>query len=364
MSVPLRDLPPESVLLTLNSPEFTIPPPALHNRDLMPAEVLAAMAESWERGSFAPSQVRFALLRDVVITMEGLVFDRDGRLFACSVTQHSEAEIAHGATWVARAGDRAPRHAGPCVLCKKRGGRNYGHWLLEMLPKMHLATRHLALPGLRHVVPAADGAMAPVIAGSAERLGVAAGQRIVLDHGPAWFDELVVIDGLTSHGGFMSPLVMAALDALAETVPDGGIRKLFVTRTSVGYRNIANQQAVFRAAAAAGYSAIDPGRMPLAQQIACFKGAREIVGIMGAAMTNIAFAAAGARVTLLAPAGMPDTFFWFIAGLRGLGYSEIRCRQTGPVRGITPWDTDIVVDPADFPAVFRNDGVHSAVSQI
>ena len=48
----------------------------------------------------------------------------------------------------------------------------------------------------------------------------------------------------------------------------------------------------------------------------------------------------------IAPGNMPDTFFWFISGLKGLRYYETRCPQSGPVRGVMRWDTNIEFDPA------------------
>jgi len=89
-----------------------------------------------------------------------------------------------------------------------------------------------------------------------------------------------------------------------------------------------------RYAEVSGFALVEPGRLSLAAQIAAFKNAKEIVGVSGAEMTNIAFAPRGARVMNIAPAGMPDTFFWFIAGLRGHTYAELRCAQTGPCRGV------------------------------
>lgn len=82
-----------------------------------------------------------------------------------------------------------------------------------------------------------------------------------------------------------------------------------------------------------GFAEVEPGALQLPEQIARFRGAVRIVGVMRAAMTNIVFAPPGARVVFLPPAGMPDTFFWFLAALQGLDYTEIRCALSGPVRG-------------------------------
>jgi capsular polysaccharide biosynthesis protein len=68
--------------------------------------------------------------------------------------------------------------------------------------------------------------------------------------------------------------------------------------------------------------------MSLDQQILLFSNARQVIGVAGAAMTNIAFCKPGTRVTLLYPATFPDAFFWFIAQHKQLDYLEIRGDQT------------------------------------
>jgi capsular polysaccharide biosynthesis protein len=200
-------------------------------------------------------------------------------------------------------------------------------------------------------VPAVEGALRQVIADSFAMLRIDASLVLRAGPEPVRFDRLILVEGLTHHGVYMSPLVLECIDSLSAGIDGTGAEKLFVTRGGPS-RRLIDEAEIQQRAVANGYTLLSPGNLPLAQQIAAFKNAREIVGVMGAELTNIAFAPAGARVLNIAPAGMPDTFVWFIAGLRGHSYSELRCAQSGPIRGIARWDTDLALDPSDLRDLF------------
>jgi len=127
----------------------------------------------------------------------------------------------------------------------------------------------------------------------------------------------------------MSPLSVAAVMKVAQGILPAGHRKLFVKRAPGFQRRILeNQDDVSSQLEGVGYHTIEPGQLSLEEQIAAFRGADYVVGVAGAAMTNIAFCHPGTRVVMLAGADFSDTFFWFIATHRHLDYSEIRCEKT------------------------------------
>ncbi len=336
--------PEEGVVKTLHAPGFRIPYPDLRNRDLVPPPVLQAMEGSWARGQFPAGTVEFRRLNDVFVAKEGLVFTAGLELIPTSRTQHSQAEIAWAreAIIAARSGGGMPGLQGAIhVLCKKRGVSHYGHWLLEMFPKAVLAWQHFDPAGLRFIVPEMPGRPGATIAASLQRIGLRASAIVPLGDAPVHVERLLMVDGLSAHGAYLSPLAVAAVEPLGWDIPPGPDRLLFVTRDGMGARRFRTEAAVAARARAAGYRLFDPGGATLIEQVAAFAGARRIVGMMGAGLTNIVFARRGAQVTVLAPADLPDTFFWFIAGLRGLGYREIRCALAERHDGTADWDREL-----------------------
>jgi capsular polysaccharide biosynthesis protein len=340
------------VLLRLPSPPFPVTAPKLYNRELIPPGPLRAMEHSWCRGEFPGCDVVFSMVENAIVAGDGLVFTDALKLVPASFTGHSpdEVERARKAVEEELANGGPPERSGSYVLCKKNGARNYGHWLMEMFPKAALALRELADTGLWFVVPAPGGRLDAVITDSMQALGVDRERLWRADETPVRVERLVLVEGLSQHGGYMSPLVIEAVRRLAQDIPPGPHRRLYIPRETAARRTFLDAAGVAARAAASGHVAFTPGTADLRTQIGTCAGAERIVGVMGAAMTNIVFAPADAEIVLLAPAGMPDTFFWFIAALRGLRYIEVRCPVSEPSDDPKAWMHQMLLFPEPLAA--------------
>jgi capsular polysaccharide biosynthesis protein len=270
-----------------------------------------------------------------------------------TIAQHSASEIKRARQAILAGLERGSmaRVDGLAVLCKKRGAQNYGHWMLEMLPKAYIA-RHFWQDSIRYIVHATIDPLASVVRESLHRLGIGPEEVIEIGSAPIRVERLLVVDGLTSHGTYMSPFVMGCMEKVAADIAPEGMADLFVLREGVPSRRLVEEGDIRDLAAHRGFLLVDPGKLPLARQVACFKAAPRVVGVMGAAMTNLAFCQPGTQVFNLAPANMADTFFWFISGLRDLHYTEVRCEQAPPLHGPAPWDTDLLLSPEDRELIF------------
>ena len=341
-------------LRQLLSPAFAMTYPRLDNRNLIPPDVLAVSEGIWRTSRFEERPVEFRLFDDVFVVEEGLVFTSALQLVAESRTQHDDQEVARGRSAIVQSLARGdvPRLEGTCVLCKKRGEGTYGHWLLEMFPKAVLASESLDVDDLRCIVPAATGRLGTVIDNCMGWLGIDGPARVSLGTSPVRVHRLVMVNGLTAHGAYMSPLAVAAVRRFAGTFRPGPDRALYVSRGSVGHRMLHGEDAILPRMRAAGVVPFDPGLADLATQVAAFAGASRVVGVMGSALTNIVFARPGTDVVILTPANMPDVFFWFIAGLCGLRYREIRCPLAGPAGGNAPWDGYLMLPEAAMAELF------------
>lgn len=218
------ELPAGADLLTLLSPAFEAPPPSIRHRERVPPDVLRTMEATWAPGRFEERQVSVLRLRDVWVAKEGLVFDRDGALYHRTVTQHSAAEVAVAQAAVREAiarGGATPDRDGPVVLCKKRGVGNYGHWLMEMLPRAHLVHRHRPDLGARVLVADVPGQLRASMAASLALLGIDPAHAVVAGDAPRAFGELLLVEGLTDHGAYMSPWSWSAWRPSPRPFPPG-----------------------------------------------------------------------------------------------------------------------------------------------
>ena len=347
--VAIIDPPGDAVLMHVASPGFRATKPDIISLERTPASVFAAVAAQREP-VFAARTVTAWLLHDVFVACEGLVFDRHGALYRPSITQHAQAEIdwAAGQVRAAIAGATVPEHDGPLVLGKKRGAANYGHWLMEMLPMLHLVMARVQGERTGVLVhDVGDPQLGEVMQSSMRLAGIADAQVRVSNQFPVRVRRLILVDGLTRHGTYMSPLVRTCHERLAHDISGTGHERVFVARGSGMRRDFARAAELEASAEKQGFHVLRTAGTTLVQQIAAMRDARVIVGAMGAAMTSIAFARPSAQVLVFAGAAMPDTFFWFIANQFGHRYREIRCRQKEGEPDAS-YDRDLLITDDEF----------------
>lgn len=339
--------PPESgLLMRIISPEFETTAPDIVHAERIPASVAEACAAHRQR-VFAPRPVSVWLLRDVFVAGEGLVFDSSGALFGLSVTQHGAADIEWASEQVRAAirGAAVPQHDVPLVLGKKRGAGNYGHWLMEMLPMLHLVMDRLRgaeLGVLLHDV--SDPQLGEVIQSSLRRLDIADARVRVSGYWPVRVRSLILVDGLTLHGTYMSPLLRECHARLLHGVVGNGHERVFLARGAGTRRNFTDPAHIEALAQEQGYQVLRPAGATLLEQIASIRDARVVAGAMGAAMTSMAFARLPAQALLFSGEAMPDTFFWFVANLFGHRYREIRCLQAAETEaGLPVYERDLMI---------------------
>lgn len=90
--------------------------------------------------------------------------------------------------------------------------------------------------------------------------------------------------------------------------------KLYLTRDTGNGRNLRNDAALRRALAGRGFTIVDPGALAWQEQIDLFRSASHVVGVHGAAFTNILFRAGdGLRVVEIQQPGGNEEYFGVLA---------------------------------------------------
>lgn len=311
-----------TIRLRLLSPAFPTRAPDIRNAALMPPGPSRAMTVSFNRRVFGGRTVTLRLVEEAIVAGEGMVFDRDLNLVPGTNRLMSDDEVAEYRALAKQMQDGGIRRiAGMNVLCKTRAPQNFGHFLMDMFPKAWLATRLLTRLNVTYIVQETD--ILKVAQDAFRQIDINPFAISVTDNQPVQCESLIVIDGLTAHGVYQSPISVQALTELGERIPAAPYPKIFVGRHAKT-RALLNQDVVEGLLRERGFAIVDPGQMTLAEQISLFKGATTVVGPLGAALTNIAFCPSGSKIVALTAQSFPDTFFWFLSQHRGHDYREVR----------------------------------------
>jgi capsular polysaccharide biosynthesis protein len=258
-----------------------------------------------------------------------------------------------------------------CLVLKRWWSPNFGHWLVDQamalsylvhrgaLDTKHIVIHRVEYPRLREIVRQTIAAILP--------------DAIVHEHSddeiwqfremlwlmplnlPRLFERWHVPPVLRSCPQpplFSLPAAFESLgsDLLSASVPGPARpRRLHVLRPNVTWRKLENEAEIAAIAARHGFVPVVPDNLTMAEQAALFAGAEAVLGVKGAAMVNILFAAPSCRAIFLSPADFIDQFYWSIASLRGIAYHELFGELV--TRGKVAGHNDFRVDPARVEAM-------------
>lgn len=190
---------------------------------------------------------------------------------------------------------------------------NYAHWLTEVLPRIVLYTRHACSKGVPLIV---DEGLHPNFY---ESLSIAiGGNRVVYTLAKDRRTRVQALDVVTptgyvpytsreprlpghSHGVFSAPALWAVRDAFQHLMaqPGDAAGKRIYVRRNAGLRKLVNDQEISNVLAAAGFVIVSPEELSFSEQVRLFSQAEFVIGATGAALANMIFCPAGARVHVL-----------------------------------------------------------------
>ncbi|MGU3359734.1 glycosyltransferase family 61 protein [Methylobacterium sp. M6A4_1b] len=255
--------------------------------------------------------------------------DRGGYLGALSLDADGTGSVHHTLP-------RPRRVTGRTVHLWQLWAENYGHWLIECLPRLHVAARAGLLDGARVTVQAIPS-MEALYRESLSALGIGADRIVWLTQREVVFEELVYPTPVTVQPITKSPLVIEAARDLRERIgppPEPLPDRIYVSRNRNARRRLVNEAEVVALLAERGYRTVHPEAESFARQVQIFAAARLVIGGMGAALSNLAFSEPGVRCLMLTNRDMPDDFFLDLAGLVGGSYVSIHGDSVAPELGM------------------------------
>ena len=249
---------------------------------------------------------------------------------------------------IASDADRPVRDiAEPCFMFRKAGENNYGHWLLELLPRIALYREIDDWARGKAVIAKHPQRTLKLRIDTLRRAGISRDDIIIQGKEILRAARVYFTEPFSTHSHVHAPFAIEYLRQWAGTdlSPVAGRRKLFVPRPEGTKRQALNQAAMAERLRARGYAVVLPELMAVSEQIRVFSEASHVVGPIGAALTNLVWSAEGTRVLTTMPATAREYFFWDIAGQRGQPYHCVVCPTHGDD---THPHADYVVPMDDF----------------
>jgi len=234
--------------------------------------------------------------------------------------------------------ERIAGSAPPVLHIFKEGAGNFGHVVVEMLPKLV----HAAAIGLRHCrvpLPAQGQQLQGLVAYAGAVLGLQIDFIACPPDSVVQVERLLWCGPVSRHGERKSPTLLALADRLlADAPPADGPTRLYLTRPSGAFRPIVNNAELEELVRGRGYAVVEPARLPFREQLALFRGAKMLLGPLGAGLTNALAMAAGSRIGMIDP-GLCDPFYWDLACLKQQQFTWILTRE------VTPFDPQRLMAP-------------------
>jgi capsular polysaccharide biosynthesis protein len=218
------------------------------------------------------------------------------------------------------------RLSGPHVCLRQICDANYGHWLLECLPRMALVAEHFDLAGLKILVSRNSPQMRRIMQETLACFGIRSEQLVeVRNNRPVAVDQLIYPLPMTIHPWVKAPRVIEILESIGASIAEDcpAPRRLYVSRAGAGRRQLLNEAEVLRVLDPYGFTIVHPERLSFAEQVRMFSRAEVIVGNYGAALTNAVFAPRGVTLLALTTQMMGDDFFWDLTNLKDGRYYSL-----------------------------------------
>jgi|TARA_B100001964_G_scaffold164832_1_gene180949 capsular polysaccharide biosynthesis protein len=224
------------------------------------------------------------------------------------------------------------------VLCILQGasGNNYGHWLLDMLPKIKLCSEHYSLNDINYFYT-------PNLANFQKEtlsvLGISENRIINSEkfrHIQA--EELLVVDHPNYYKGFILEQNKFQPTWTIQWLRDTYLiykkkfnanKKIFIDRTdSISkHCHIQNEEEVFNYLKNKGFSKYQLTKLSFFEKIYLFENAEIIVGAHGAGLTNLVFCKPKTKVIEIRPSINFNTVYERISYINNLNYRLIQTKK-------------------------------------
>ena len=246
--------------------------------------------------------------------------------------------------------------AHPCLLASRYGETTWGHWLIDILPKVVVA--EAAHPNLftfivpAHVtLPSGKRDYSSSVLESLAAYGIAP-HRLLRMHNLTVlkFDNLFDIVGAVSDG--MHPDALSLMRQAVNVVPSvDAVSHLATLRKPSDKRPVYNLGQVEGVLSENRYDLFDSSTLRFDDQVHLYSSAEYITADLGSNLASIIYAKRGVAITTLSPAGWVDGYFVNLFQRLQVAHADVRGASTFLDKSIA--DSPYVVPIEDLVAGLR-----------
>jgi capsular polysaccharide biosynthesis protein len=316
--------------------DYDRPAPVTLDRQYLAPELNPLVDEIFAQTTAPGASISLFELNNALVFGQGAVVTGGGRLVrdtALEFLNHGNApDGAHfrNGGVVVNASPRA-RLGGVSLLVKRPWYRNYGHWLIDLMPIIPLVSQcGLQIDRILYGdVP--PGALKDAMVQVAKTHFSSAEIMFCADDHVLHCETLLYVQPLHVPPLFKHPIgPQTARAAALRSVPSDNPkrRRLYVSRNGASMRRLTNDEAVLKLLRRYEFEVFHPEVHSFEDQVEHFRTAELVVGVKGAGLTSAMFCDPGAQVLVLSPSRFIDPFFWDLLSPLGIRYSEIFCRDS------------------------------------
>ncbi len=237
-----------------------------------------------------------------------------------------------------------------CFPCASQSGiwdTNYGHWIIEGLPKVAILAEHFDLKSLKFIVTRRPGTMQKIYADSLAAFGIEPDQILPMARKAVEVERLLYPLPVAVDASVKAPRRIKILEGLRDkiAIAERGPRRIYVSRALARNRHLLNEAEILHILRDFDVSVIYPERHSFVEQVQMFADAELVIGNCGANLTNAVFSPRGVKVFAITSEAMNDEFFWDLANLKSGKYFCLHGKAACPSPDA---NSDFFVDPREF----------------
>ncbi len=199
-------------------------------------------------------------------------------------------------------------HSGTFLVLNHWGGKNFGHFIFDSLPAVFLFLSEIIRGKIRILTSPLKSWQWAFL----DRMGIPRDTVVEVSADICRCERIVFPSSLCDNLNFPSPITRAFLEYLKISgrgqYRSEAPRRIYVSREGYDNRSMMNEPELAEALAMLGFVKICPEALSIDDQISIFSSAEIIVGEIGAALSNVAFAPTGCRVIEIMPELKPSVW--------------------------------------------------------